>query len=58
MSEDFKKKASDQQTEGPENRPENKHEGRPENKAAREVTMGTYKKPIHRAGCRYYNERH
>ncbi len=37
MSEDFKKKDSDQQTEGPENRPEKRHEGRPESKAAREV---------------------
>lgn len=37
MSEDFKTKASDHQTEGPESRPENKHEGRSETKAAREV---------------------
>ncbi|MFA7337068.1 MAG: hypothetical protein WC028_09815 [Candidatus Obscuribacterales bacterium] len=37
MSEDFKKKASDQQTAGPEDRPENSHESRPESKAAREV---------------------
>ncbi len=37
MSEDFKKKASDHQTEGPENRPENKHESQQESKAAREV---------------------
>ncbi|MDP3510217.1 MAG: hypothetical protein Q8T09_19760 [Candidatus Melainabacteria bacterium] len=37
MSEDFKKKDSDHQTEGPENRLENKHENRPESKAAREV---------------------
>lgn len=37
MSEDFKKKDSDQKSEGPENRPENRHENRPESKAAREV---------------------
>jgi hypothetical protein len=38
MSEDFKKKQVDQQTDsGRENRPENSHESRPETKAAREV---------------------
>lgn len=37
MSEDFKKKSSDEKSEGPENRSENRHDSRPENKAAREV---------------------